>query len=43
MASKLYGCFGAGDGLWDKLIRFVERSVEHDRYTPQPVATHCYS
>ena len=33
MASKLYGCFGAGDGLWDKLIRFVERSVEHDRYT----------
>jgi hypothetical protein len=33
----------AGDGPWDKLIRFVARSVEHDRYAPKPVATPCYS
>ena len=41
MVTKLY--FRAGDGLWDKLIWFVERFVEHDRYAPKPVATLCYS
>jgi hypothetical protein len=43
LVGKLYLCVRAGDGPWDKLIRFVERFVEHDRYAPKPVATHCYS
>ena len=41
LIGKLY--VRAGDGLLDQLIRFVARSVEHDRYAPKPVATPCYS
>src|SRR2546423_4659312 len=39
---KLYLAFSSGDGLWDRVIKFVEKNLEHPTEAPRPLASHAY-
>lgn len=39
---QMFIAFQTGDGFWDKIIKFVEKDLEHDFNAPRPLATHAY-